>query len=63
MYRQVMSISHTIHGTARALDEAQAKGAHTVRVHVDVLETLLNASTLLALALKKVDEREANNAG
>lgn len=56
-----MSAPKTINGTNKALDEAQAKGAHTVRVHVDVLEALLNGYTLLAVALEEAEKRKAEN--
>lgn len=58
-----MPVSTTINGTSRALQEARARGAHTVRVKADVLEALLNGYQLLAAAFAEIESKKENENG
>ena len=52
-----MGAPNTITGAQKALEEAQARGAHTVRINVQVLEILLSGHALLGAVMKRSIEK------
>lgn len=54
---------NTIAATKRALAEAHAKGAHTVRISTNILDALLGAHILVAAAFTEIEARKESENG
>lgn len=55
-----MAVSNTIASVRKALEDAQSKGAHSVRISTNILDALLGAHILVSAAFREIEERKSD---